>query len=109
MPLDVGQNVITIAVSPPNGTPTHTYTVTILRAVRDRATLMALYNSAGGASWTDKTNWGSTTEPLNTWFGVEADSNGNVTELALPGNNLSGTLPAALGSLISLNNAGPQR
>ena len=102
VPLDVGQNVITIAISPPNGTPTHTYTVTILRAEGDQAKLMALYNSAGGASWTNKTNWGSTTEPLNTWFGVEADSNGNVTELALPGNNLSGTLPAALGSLTSL-------
>ena len=102
VPLDVGQNVITIAITPLNGTPTHTYTVTILRAEGDRAALMALYNSAGGASWTDKTNWGSTTEPLNTWFGVEADSSGNVTELALPGNNLSGTLPAALGSLTSL-------
>ena len=102
VPLDVGQNVITIAISPPNGTPTHTYTVTIFRAEGDRATLTALYNSAGGASWTDKTNWGSTTEPLNTWFGVEVDGNGNVTVLALPGNNLSGTLPAALGSLTSL-------
>ena len=102
VPLDVGQNVITIAISPPNGTPTHIYTVTIFRAEGDRATLTALYNSAGGASWTDKTNWGSPTEPLNTWFGVETDSSGNVTELALPGNNLSGTLPAALGSLTSL-------
>ena len=102
VPLDVGQNVITIEISPPNGTPTHTYTVTIFRAEGDRATLTALYNSAGGASWTDKTNWGSPTEPLNTWFGVEADSNGNVTVLELPGNNLSGTLPAALGSLTSL-------
>ena len=102
VPLDVGQNVITIAITPLNGTPTHTYTVTILRAEGDRAALMALYNSAGGASWTDKTNWGSTTEPLNTWFGVEADSNGNVTELALSSNNLSGPLPAALGSLTSL-------
>ena len=36
VPLDVGQNVITIAISPPNGTPTHTYTVTIFRAEGDR-------------------------------------------------------------------------
>ena len=66
VPLDVGQNLITIAITPLNGTPTHTYTVTILRAERDQAKLMALYNSAGGASWTHKTNWGSTTEPLIT-------------------------------------------
>ena len=102
VPLAAGPNEITITVTPTDGTPTLTYTVTIFRAGVDQETLMALYNGVGGASWTDKTNWGSTTEPLDDWFGVEADSNGNVTELELPGNNLSGTLPAALGSLTSL-------
>ena len=102
VPLAVGSNVITIKVNPSDSTPTLTYTVTIFREGVDRATLTALYNSAGGASWTDKTNWGSPTEPLNTWFGVKVDGNGNVTELALPGNNLSGPLPAELGSLTSL-------
>ena len=102
MPLAVGSNVITIKVIPSDSTPTLTYTVTIFREGVDRATLTALYNSAGGASWTDKTNWGSPTEPLNTWFGVKVDGNGNVTELALPDNNLSGPLPAELGSLTSL-------
>ena len=102
VPLAVGSNVITIKVIPSDSTPTLTYTVTIFREGVDRATLTALYNSAGGASWTDKTNWRSPTEPLNTWFGVKVDGNGNVTELALPGNNLSGPLPAELGSLASL-------
>ena len=102
VPLAVGSNVITIKVIPSDSTPTLTYTVTIFREGVDRATLTALYNSAGGASWTDKTNWGSPTEPLNTWFGVKVDGNGNVTELALPDNNLSGPLPAELGSLTSL-------
>ena len=32
MPLDVGPNVITIEVTPADGTPTHTYTVTVTRA-----------------------------------------------------------------------------
>ena len=102
VPLAVGSNVITIKVNPADRTPKPTYTVTIFREGVDRATLTALYNSAGGASWTDKTNWGSPTEPLNTWFGVKVDGNGNVTELALPDNNLSGPLPAELGSLTSL-------
>ncbi len=101
VPLAAGPNEITITVTPTDGTPTLTYTVTIFREGEDQATLTALYNSTGGASWTDKTNWGST-EPLDEWFGVTADSNGNVTALELPGNNLSGTLPAALGSLTSL-------
>ena len=103
VPLAVGSNEITITLTPTDGTPTLTYTVTIFRAGVDQETLTALYNSAGGASWTDKTNWLSTTEPLDDWFGVEADSSGNVTKLELPGNNLNGSLLATLGSLTSLN------
>ena len=102
VPLAVGPNEITVTATPTDGTPTLTYTVTIFREGEDQATLTALYNSTGGASWTDKTNWGSTTEPLDEWFGVTADSSGNVTALELPGNNLSGTLPAALGSFTGL-------
>ena len=64
---------------------------------------MALYNSTGGTRWTNRTNWGST-EPLNTWYGVSTDTNGRVTELNLGGNNLVGTLPAALGNLDQMVN-----
>ena len=102
VPLDVGPNEITVTVAPTDGTPTLTYTVTIFRAGVDQETLVALYNSAGGASWTDKTNWLSATEPVDNWFGVEADGSGNVTKLELPGNNLSGPLLPTLGSLTSL-------
>ena len=101
MPLAVGQNEITITVTPTDGTPTRTYTVTIFREGVDRETLMALYNSTGGASWTTDTNWGSI-EPLDEWYGVDADSDDNVTALELPGNDLRGTLPASLGALTSL-------
>ena len=102
VPLAVGSNEITITVTPTDGTPTLTYTVTIFREGVDRATLTALYNSAGGASWTTKDNWGSTMEPLNQWFGVTTNGSGSVTALKLPGNNLSGPLLATLGSLTSL-------
>ena len=101
VPLAVGQNEITITVTPRDGTPTLTYTVTVFREGVDRDTLTALYNSAGGASWTDKASWG-TTDPLNEWFGVEADANDNVTALDLSGNNLRGTLPPDLGTLTML-------
>ena len=102
VPLDVGPNEITITVTPSDGTPTLTYTVTVFRAGVDQATLMALYNSTGGASWTSKTNWGETGVAIGTWGGVTTNGNGRVTVLELPGNNLSGTLPAALGTLTSL-------
>ena len=58
----------------------------------DQAALMALYDSAGGANWTNNTNWGSN-EPLGTWYGVTTDANGGVTALNLNGNQLSGTIP----------------
>ena len=101
VPLAVGSNEITVTVTPTDGTPTLTYTVTVFREGVDRATLIALYNSTGGASWTNKDNWGSN-EPLNDWFGVTADGSENVTDLDLSGNNLRGTLPADLGTLSNL-------
>ena len=112
VPLDVGSNEITIEVTPPDAALLkQTYTVRLQRAgsaATDRAALMALYKSAGGTGWTDKTNWDSA-EPLNTWFGVTLLGNDRVAELDLSANNVRGTLPADLGSLTSLNRAGPQR
>ena len=108
VPLSVGQNKITVTVTPTDGTPTLTYTVTVLRegvgvgVGVDRDTLMELYNSTGGANWTNKTHWGST-EHLNDWYGVITNADGTVNALELPGNNLSRTLPASLGSLTSLD------
>ncbi len=105
VPLDVGSNVITITVTPTDGTPALTYTVTVFRegtAETDQAALMALYNSTNGPNWTLKTNWGSATEPIGMWEGVTTNADGRVTALDLSSNNLRGTLPAALGSLTSL-------
>ena len=58
VPLAVGPNEITITVTPTDGTPTLTYTVTVFREGVDRATLIALYNSTGGASWTEQDQLG---------------------------------------------------
>ena len=106
VPLDVGSNVISIEVTPAGARLLRqTYTVQVSRegsVESDRAALVALYKSAGGTGWTDKTNWDSA-EPLDMWFRVTTNGSGRVTELSLPGNNLSRTLPAELGSLTSLN------
>ena len=87
-------------------TTTQTYTVQVIREgtiETDRAALMDLYNNTGGASWTRNNNWGST-EPLGMWKGVFTSHDGRVTNLYLTditcaGNNMVGTLPAALGNL----------
>ena len=66
----------------------------------DRDALVALYHATGGDSWTDKTNW-LTGADLSTWHGVTV-SDGRVTRLQLDENNLSGTIPPALGDLSDL-------
>ena len=72
-------------------------------SAQDRAALVALYNAAGGDDWLDRTNWLSD-EPLGTWYGVRT-AGGRVVHLDLcgpGGNNLRGSIPAALGSLTAL-------
>ena len=67
----------------------------------DRAALTALYDATGGPDWTDRANWTSD-EPLDAWHGLTTNAAGRVTDLALPENELAGTLPAALGNLTRL-------
>ncbi len=68
---------------------------------QDRAALVALYNATDGANWTNNTNWLSD-EPIGEWHGVTTDDEGRVAELSLTRNQLSGEIPAGLGSLSNL-------
>ena len=67
----------------------------------DRAVLVELYNSTGGANWTNNANWLSD-RPIREWYGVTNDADGRVTGLFLWSNQLSGEIPAELGSLANL-------
>ena len=67
----------------------------------DRGALVALYNATGGTSWTRNTNWLSSV-PVGEWLGVTTDADGRVTQLLLNYNQLTGSIPAALGSLTNL-------
>jgi hypothetical protein len=64
---------------------------------QDSLALVALYNSTGGANWTNRTNWLSS-QPISTWYGVNL-SNGRVIGLRLDNNNLSGNIPIEIGNL----------
>jgi len=63
----------------------------------DSLALVALYDSCGGADWTNSVNWKSEF-PLEQWGGVKIKDN-RVEYLSLYNNNLSGQIPAAIGKL----------
>ena len=67
----------------------------------DRAALVALYNTTDGANWHDKDKWQSEA-PMGEWYGVTTNSDGRVTHLVLYNNELTGEIPAKLGSLTNL-------
>ena len=70
-------------------------------AETDREALVALYNATNGENWDDSANWLSEA-PLSEWHGVTTNADGRVTRLDLADNQLSGEIPAELGSLINL-------
>lgn len=70
----------------------------------DFETLIALYDSTNGESWTNNAGWkqgkaGTNCNPCNGWYGVQC-ANNRVVSLELQQNNLIGNLP----SIIGLNN-----
>ena len=62
--------------------------------------LVTLYNSTDGLNWYDHDNWLVTNTPSD-WYGVGVDT-GHVITLELSSNQLSGTIPATLSDLGSL-------
>ena len=83
------------------GGPSVQVAATAGAAATDRAVLTALYNATGGPTWTRRENWLSA-GPLADWYGIQVDTDGRVTSLALGANNLAGTIPGELGDLANL-------
>lgn len=65
-------------------------TIKVSSLERDSLSLVHIYNSTNGNSWTNKTGW--KTGSLSTWQGVVLGTN-RVVGLNLPNNNLDGPLP----------------
>ena len=72
----------------------------------DCETLLRIYFATGFRDWTQDGGWASagTTVScsISNWQGVTTDASGLVTALTLPGNNLTGPLPAQLADLTNL-------
>lgn len=61
--------------------------------------LRDFYLATDGENWIDKSYW--LTEDISTWFGVTVE-NGDIIQLALNNNNLSGEIPTNIGNLQEL-------
>ena len=75
---------------------------TVQGKVADRQILVAFFEATGGPDWSRSPNW-LTSQPLDYWFGVDTDEEGNVTALFLDHNNLAGELPPSLSGLSHLS------
>lgn len=91
----------TATITARSGIVSRTATVTVFDSSRDREALIALYHSTSGPNWTNSTNWLSD-KPLSTWYGVTTNSRGEVTDLRLAGNQLTGSIPPEIGQLENL-------
>ena len=89
-------------ISATTGPLTAIVVVYVTLPLSDQEILEVLYGETGGENWTNTTNWLSN-EPLDEWFGVEADDSGNVTQLSLAENNLVGSIPLELAGLGDLS------
>ena len=63
--------------------------------------LMELYTATNGVQWLNDTGWGGKSS-VCTWYGVQCDATGNVTQLNLAYNNLHGRLTAGLVNLTQM-------
>ena len=93
VPEAAGSATVTVTATDPGGlSVTQTIAVTVDASAgpqNDREVLEVLYDSTGGASWTNHRNW-KTSVPLVEWYGVTADAAGRVTGLDLGDNDLNG-------------------
>lgn len=73
------------------------------------ATLKDIYDSLGGSGWTNKTNWPTagnwpalaTSAEMDTWHGITV-INGDITEVIINNNNLTGKIPFSISKLSQL-------
>ena len=70
-------------------------------AENDRAALVVFYHATDGDNWTINSNWLSDAS-MGEWHGVTTDSDGWVTGVDLPENQLSGAIPPELANLTNL-------
>ncbi len=66
--------------------------------IRSQRILCNLYESTNGDGWINNENW-CTDKPVSEWYGIKTNEEGYITEISLPSNNLTGTLPQDMQNL----------
>jgi uncharacterized protein YjdB len=97
---DLGTATITASV----GNVTATCEVTVVDPAfiaKERAALVAFYNSNNGADWNNNDNWLSD-KPVYYWYGVSTDDDGHVKSLNFVYNNVIGKIPKEIADLTEL-------
>lgn len=72
------------------------------RLLDGRTVLTELYRATGGEGWNDNVGWLDDDQPLEEWYGVTTNPDGEVSSLHLADNALAGRIPPELGSLSAL-------
>lgn len=72
--------------------PAPTPEPTQVHTTKQRQGLEELYFATNGASWNSKLNWMSSTVSFCEWIGITCNGDGQVTEIVLEGNNMTGSL-----------------
>ena len=68
---------------------------------KENEVLMTIYNIFSGTEWTNSTNW-CTDLPHSMWYGISTNKTGNITEISLSSNNMSGSLSEVATDLLYL-------
>lgn len=87
------------------------YTEGLVPDAIEFAALKDLYDSLAGSGWTNKTGWpaagswpaSATSTQMDAWFGIVV-TGGDITEINMSNNNLTGKIPASIGNLTKLKN-----
>ena len=72
------------------------------QTLKDQIKLLTnFFELTDGGNWTNKLNWGTSSPPTE-WYGITI-TNGKISEISLPSNNLSGHLPESLFKISTLS------
>ena len=97
-----GSASVSVTARDPGGLSANQLVDVTVEPFSERQILILFHEATGGPNWYGRLGW-LTDAPLEDWFGIEVDDDGNVIELELYRNNLAGSIPPELAGLAGLS------